>query len=409
MSDKKTLAYINLDGKDFFVGTMWSHFSRGKETSDFEYSSQWLKNKDSFSLQPALFLGAGKQVNARRMPMFGAFGDSAPDTWGRMLMRRYEAQLAKKEARQPRTLNEIDYLLYVCDYARQGALRFKEEEDGDFLYPGTIKSIPPLVKLAELLHSAEKIVSSTEKEKELAMLMMPGSSLGGARPKASVIDKQGNLCIAKFPKKDDDTNNTAWEAAALILAEKCGLNVQKWTLENVGKKRVLIVQRFDRKGQKRIPFLSAMSMINAIDNDVQPHSYIEIAEAIKMYGAAPEKDMLELWKRIVFSIAISNTDDHLRNHGFLYAGRNGWNLSPLYDVVPRNDGKNMLSLCITEDDSSQDFELALEAAEYFGIKLNQAKEITADIKKNVKNWRNAARQLGLKKPEIDKMATAFKV
>lgn len=408
MSDKKTLVYINLDGQDSLVGTMWSHFSRGKESSDFEYSGAWLKNKESFTLQPALFLGAGKQVNVRRMPLFGAFGDSAPDTWGRMLMRRYEAQLARKEDRLPRSLNEIDYLLYVCDYARQGALRFKSEEDGEFLYPGTIKSIPPLVRLAELLHSAEKIVSSSEKEKELAMLIMPGSSLGGARPKASVIDGNGRLCIAKFPKKDDETNNTVWEAVALILAGNCGLNVQKWTLENVGRKKVLILQRFDRNGTKRIPFLSAMSMINAIDNDFQPHSYIEIADAIRMYGAFPEKDLLELWKRIVFSIAISNTDDHLRNHGFLYTGCKGWRLSPLYDVVPRNDGKDMLSLCITEDDNSQDFDLALEAAEYFGIKQNDAKEIIRNIRSETKNWHNIARQLGLKKPEIDKMASAFR-
>lgn len=408
MSDKKTLVYISLDGQDSLVGTMWSHFSRGKESSDFEYSGAWLKNKESFTLQPALFLGAGKQVNVRRMPLFGAFGDSAPDTWGRMLMRRYEAQLARKEDRLPRSLNEIDYLLYVCDYARQGALRFKSEEDGEFLYPGTIKSIPPLVRLAELLHSAEKIVSSSEKEKELAMLIMPGSSLGGARPKASVIDGNGRLCIAKFPKKDDETNNTVWEAVALILAGNCGLNVQKWTLENVGRKKVLILQRFDRNGTKRIPFLSAMSIINAIDNDFQPHSYIEIADAIRMYGAFPEKDLLELWKRIVFSIAISNTDDHLRNHGFLYTGCKGWRLSPLYDVVPRNDGKDMLSLCITEDDNSQDFDLALEAAEYFGIKLDDAKETIRNIRSETKNWCNIARQLGLKKPEIDKMASAFR-
>lgn len=408
MSDKKTLVYINLDGQDSLVGTMWSHFSRGKESSDFEYSGEWLKNKESFTLQPALFLGAGKQVNVRRTPLFGAFGDSAPDTWGRMLMRRYEAQLARKEGRLPRSLNEIDYLLYVCDYARQGALRFKSEEDGEFLYPGTIKSIPPLVRLAELLHSAEKIVSSSEKEKELAMLIMPGSSLGGARPKASVIDGNGRLCIAKFPKKDDETNNTVWEAVALILAGNCGLNVQKWTLENVGRKKVLILQRFDRNGTKRIPFLSAMSMINAIDNDFQPHSYIEIADAIRMYGAFPEKDLLELWKRIVFSIDISNTDDHLRNHGFLYTGCKGWRLSPLYDVVPRNDGKDMLSLCITEDDNSQDFDLALGTAEYFGIKLDDAKEIIRNIRSETKNWHNIARQLGLKKPEIDKMASAFR-
>lgn len=409
MSDKKILVYISLSNENYFVGTLWSHFNRGRETSDFEYSKDWLKNPKAFSLEPALFLGAGKQVNPRQTPLFGSFGDSAPDTWGRILMRRYEAQIAKDENRSPRTLNEIDYLLYVNDYARQGALRFRTEDNNDFLFPGNLKSIPPLVNLTKLLAATEKVVDFEERNSDLQLLLAPGSSLGGARPKASVIDKAGNLCIAKFPKKDDYTNNVLWEAVALTLAKDCGLNVQEWSLHKAGKKNVIVLKRFDRNGKIRIPFLSAMSMLNAIDNDSQTHSYLDIADAIRQNGAVPKEDLKELWKRIVFSILISNTDDHLRNHGFLYVNEAGWKLSPLYDVNPSCDNKNVLSTYITESDNSQSLDLALEVCEYFEISIENAKTIISDMKNKIKNWKTVAKQFGLSKSEIDKMEVAFKI
>lgn len=409
MSDKKILVYISLSNENYFAGTLWSHFNRGRETSDFEYSKDWLKNPKAFSLEPALFLGAGKQVNPRQTPLFGSFGDSAPDTWGRILMRRYEAQIAKDENRSPRTLNEIDYLLYVNDYARQGALRFRTEDNNDFLFPGNLKSIPPLVNLTKLLAATEKVVDFEERNSDLQLLLAPGSSLGGARPKASVIDKDGNLCIAKFPKKDDYTNNVLWEAVALTFAKKCGLNVQEWSLHKAGKKNVIVLKRFDRNGNTRIPFLSAMSMLNAIDNDSQTHSYLDIADAIRQNGATPKEDLKELWKRIVFSILISNTDDHLRNHGFLYVNEAGWKLSPLYDVNPSCDNKNVLSTYITETDNSQSLDLALEVCEYFEISIENAKTIISDMKNKIKNWKTVAKQFGLSKSEIDKMEVAFKI
>lgn len=408
MADKKVLVYINLDCKDYFVGTLWSHFSRGKETSDFEYSKEWLENKISFSLEPNLYLGRGKQVNTRQMPLFGSFGDSAPDTWGRVLMRRYENQLAKNENRSPQTLNEIDYLLLVNDFARQGALRFKTEKSDEFQYPSNIRAIPPLMDLTKLLAASEKIIESSEKESDLQLLLAPGSSLGGARPKAGILDKNGNLCIAKFPKKDDFTNNVLWEGTALTLAQQCGLNVQEWTIYKAGKKNVILLKRFDRNGSVRIPFLSAMSMLNAVDNDIQIHSYLDIADAIRQYGAAPKADLIELWKRIIFSILISNTDDHLRNHGFLYTGANGWTLSPLYDVNPSPDNKNTLSTYITQNDNSQDIDLALSVCEYFDLNLKDAQQIINNFKDVIKNWRIVAKQLGLNKSEIDKMETAFR-
>lgn len=409
MADKKILVYINLDNADYFVGTLWSHFTRGKESSDFEYSKDWLNNKISFSLEPGLYLGKGKQVNARQTPLFGSFGDSAPDTWGRILMRRYENQLAKKENRASKTLNEIDYLLFVNDIARQGALRFKTEDSEDFLYPSNIKAIPPLIDLTKLLAASEKIIESSEKESDLQLLLAPGSSLGGARPKASVMDKHGNLCIAKFPKKDDFTNNVLWEGAALTLAVQCGLNVQEWSIQKAGNKSVILLKRFDRYGKTRIPFLSAMSMLNAIDNDTQIHSYLDIADAIRQYGSSPKEDLTELWKRVVFSILISNTDDHLRNHGFLYIGTDGWKLSPLYDVNPSPDNKNILSTYITPTDNSQDIEVALSVCEYFDLSTQEAKQIIENMKNVIKKWRNVAKQIGLNKSEIDKMESAFRI
>lgn len=409
MADKKVLVYINLDCVDYFVGTLGSHFSRGKETSDFEYSNEWLNYKNSFSLEPGLFFGKGKQVNTRQLPLFGSLGDSAPDTWGRILMRIYENQLAKKENRSPRTLNEIDYLLFVNDMIRQGALRFKTENSNEFQYPSNIKAIPPLIDLTKLLAASEKIIESSEKESDIELLLAPGSSLGGARPKASVLDKNGNLCIAKFPKKDDFTNNVLWEGVALTLAKQCELNVQEWSIQKAGKKNVMLLKRFDRKGNVRIPFLSAMSMLNAIDNDTQIHSYLDIADAIRQYGANAKEDLLELWKRIVFSILISNTDDHLRNHGFLYIGACGWKLSPLYDVNPSPDNKNVLSTYITQTDNTQDIELALSVSEYFDLNMTEARQIINNFRSVIKNWRNTAKQLGLNSSEIDKMELAFRI
>lgn len=407
MADKKILVYIEINNDNHFVGTLWSHYSRNHETSDFEYSKEWLNNPLRFSLQPSLSLYQGKQVNLRPTPLFGSFGDSAPDSWGRQLMRRYEAKLAKEENREEKRLNEIDYLLYVNDFARQGALRFKEE-NGEFLAPQNINPIPPLVRLAELLNATEQVLTSKEKYSDVKLLLAPGSSLGGARPKASVIDKNGNLCIAKFPKKDDTNNNVLWEACALTLAKACGLNTQEWSLEKINKKNVLILKRFDREGHKRIHFLSAMSMLDAIDNDSISHSYVDIADIIKRDGAKPNEDLLELWKRIVFSILISNTDDHLRNHGFLYVNETGWKLSPLYDVNPSNDNKKILSTNITEYDNTQSLELALETCENFRLKLKDAKDIITQMKQQVSNWKTVAKKLGLDKYEIEKMEIAFK-
>lgn len=409
MADKKVYVYINLNDEDILVGQMWSHFNKNKETSTFEYADEWLAGKEAFSLQPNLFLGKGKQAARQGLKIFGAFGDSAPDTWGRILMRRYETKLAKSENRTQRTLNEIDYLLGVNDESRQGALRFKNDADGDFFFPAHIKSIPPLVNLPRLLAAAENIANENEDFEDIKLLLLPGSSLGGARPKASVVDKEGNLCIAKFPKNSDTHNLVLWEAVALTLAKNAGLSTQEWALEKIGDKDVIIMKRFDRFGKTRIPFLSAMSMLNAMDNDEITHSYMDIADVIRQYGSNPKSDLVELWKRIVFSIMISNTDDHLRNHGFLYESEMGWRLSPVYDINPNPYNGGVLTTYISQDDNSADIDVATSVAEYFGIKSKDIKIIIDEIKNSIQKWADVAKSFGISHSEIEEMRIAFKV
>ena len=267
--------------------------------------------------------------------------------------------------------------------------------------------IPPLIELPRLLSAAEHALSDTDTEEDLLLLLAPGSSLGGARPKASVRDRDGHLTIAKFPNKADDMKTVLWEAVALTLAAKAGIPVPLWRLETVLDKPVLLLRRFDRDGATRLPFLSAMSMLSAKDNEAR--SYLEFVDILRQHGAAPTRDMHELWRRIVFSILISNTDDHLRNHGFLWAGPAGWRLSPAYDLnpVPTDIKPRILTTAIDLEDGTASLKLALEVASYFELGTDQARTIATQVGKAVAAWRKEAGRLGLTAPEIDRMASAF--
>lgn len=405
--ERALVVYLNLEGTPQLVGRLWARTRKGREGATFEYDSGWLAHRDRFSLEPALKLGPGPFHTASGKPLFGAIGDSAPDRWGRVLMRRAERRRAERIAETPRTVSEIDYLTMVDDEARQGALRFADREGGPFLAVYGRTKIPPLIELPRLLSAADHILSDTESDEDLRLLLAPGSSLGGARPKASVRDRDGQLAIAKFPNKGDETNAVLWEALALTLASKAGIGVPKWRLENVVEKSVLLLRRFDRIGAERVPFLSAMSMLDAADNE--PRSYLEFVDVLRQYGAAPKEDMWALWRRIVFSILISNTDDHLRNHGFLYAGPNGWRLSPAYDLnpVPVDVKPRVLSTAIDLDDGTASLELAMQVAKYFELQKAQARQIAAEVGEAVSGWRKAACDLGIAGTEIDRMASAF--
>jgi serine/threonine-protein kinase HipA len=405
--ERQVFVYVDLAGVPHLVGRLWGRVRKDKEGATFEYADAWQENLNRFSLEPALKLGPGPFHTTADTPMFGAIGDSAPDRWGRALMRRMERRRAEREGQVPRTLHEMDYLLLVDDDARAGALRFAETEGGPFLAQEEAKRIPPLVALPKLLAAAEHVIDETDTDEDLQLLFAPGSSLGGARPKASVREKDGQLAIAKFPRKDDEISTVVWEAVALALAHKAGIPVPDARVEAVGKKPVLLLRRFDRDGKRRIPFLSAMSMLGAKDRET--HSYLEIADALRQNGAAPKADIEALWRRIVFNVLISNTDDHLRNHGFLYEGRDGWRLSPAYDLnpVPTDIKPRILTTAINEDDGTASLALAMDVAKYFELDATKAREITKQVGKAVSKWRVEAAHYGIAKNEIDRMASAF--
>jgi serine/threonine-protein kinase HipA len=408
MSSKEIIVSIALGSEDISVGKLWFHVRGHKERASFEYDKEWLDCPERFALEPALKLTEGAFHTGQGISLFGAIGDSAPDRWGRVLMRRSEALRAKEQNRAPRTLFEIDYLLGVNDEVRQGALRFSISPDKDvFLSSKQKNNIPPLVDLPKLLSATERFIADNESSEDLRLLLVPGSSLGGARPKASVRDKDGSLAIAKFPKKDDEFNVVVWEAVTLTLAQQAGIKVPLYRLETICEKSALIISRFDREDGKRIPFLSAMSMLGARDNE--QHSYLEMAYALVQNGASPEEDMKELWRRIVFTIMVSNTDDHLRNHGFIYERHKGWRLSPAYDInpTPIEIAPRILTTAIDFHDNSASLETAMRVAKEFRLKKEEALSIIQEVASAVKQWRFVASEFGLSKRECDRMSSAF--
>ena len=405
--EKEALVYVDLRGTPHLVGRLWTRTRQARESATFEYDASWLAHPERFSLEPAIKLGPGPFHAPSGKPLFGAIGDSAPDRWGRLLMRRAERRRSGDEGRTPRTLMETDYLLMVDDEARLGALRFAEREGGPFLAGPGQRKIPALIDLPQLLSAAEHVLSGTDTGEDLRLLLASGSSLGGARPKASVRDRGGHLAIAKFPNQGDEVNTVLWEAVALTLAAKAGIPVPVWRVATVSGKPVLLLRRFDREREMRLPFLSAMSMLDAQDNE--PRSYLEFVDVLRQYGAAPKEDMHALWRRIVFSILISNTDDHLRNHGFLWAGPAGWRLSPAYDLnpVPTDIKPRVLSTAIDLDDRTASLKLALEVAGYFELGEAEAHKIAGQVGHAVATWRKQAAKLGLTPAAIDRMASAF--
>ncbi len=403
----EVLVYMDLRGTPCLAGRLWARERRGRESATFEYDKTWLAHPERFSLEPALELGPGPFHTGAERPLFGAIGDSAPDRWGRVLMRRAERRRADAEKQALRTLREIDYLLMVDDEARQGALRFATREGGPFLAGPAPTRIPPLIELPRLLSAAEHIQEDTETAEDLRLLLAPGSSLGGARPKSSVRDRDRSLAIAKFPSKTDDVNTVLWEAVALSLAHRARIPIPAWRIESAAGTPVLLLRRFDREQGARVPFLSGMSLLGATDNETR--SYLEFVDALRQHGAAPKDDMCAVWRRIVFSILISNTDDHLRNHGFLWTGPAGWRISPAYDLnpVPVDIKPRALTTAIDLEDTTASLELAMDVAGYFELRSDEARKIAAEVGRAVSCWRREAARLGISPGEIDRMASAF--
>ena len=398
--------HIDLDGRTRRVGLARRNLVRGSETVLFEYADTWLADAERFSLEPALALTRGAYAPPARQSIFGSIGDSAPDTWGRRLMQRAERRRAEREGRAVRTLAESDYLLGVLDETRLGALRFRWEGDDIFQAP-TRNGVPALIELGSLLQVTERILRNEETEEDLQLIFAPGSSLGGARPKASVVDQHGHLSIAKFPKETDDYSIETWEEVAFRLAERAGIATPHHELLQVAGKAVLLSRRFDRDGQRRIPFLSAMAITGSKDGETG--SYPEIVDALSRHGARAKADAQALYRRVAFNVMISNVDDHLRNHGFLWHDRTGWSLSPIYDInpTPTDLKARVLTTNIDLDEGTCSIDLLEEAAGYFGLGLKPARAILKEVASATAAWREVAGQAGARASEITRMASAF--
>lgn len=394
------------------LGTLFVDVLRGQETYSFEYNADWLsKTKCAINLDPDLLPYSGRQYPVDNK-MFGVFADASPDRWGRTLMNRKERLLASSENRKPNKLHDSDYLLGVYDESRMGGLRFKTDLNGPFISNDSKSSIPPWTTLRTLEEASRNYEKDeSENNKWVNQLIKPGSSLGGARPKANVVDTKGQLWIAKFPSKNDENDIGAWEKVAHDLAKMCDLTVPESKLEKFSKLgSTFLVKRFDRLTDKRIHFASAMTLLGKKDgaSAIDGTSYIEIASFIKTYGSNPQKDLLELWKRIVFNMAVSNIDNHLRNHAFILT-KSGWSLSPLFDVNPVPYGTE-LSLNVNDTDNRIDINLAIDSAQYFGISKDRAKLEARNILNIVKeNWEKLAVKYGLTRNQILNMKPAFQI
>ncbi|MBS2210721.1 HipA domain-containing protein [Carboxylicivirga mesophila] len=419
MDDKREiLVYAHWTGMDEPrpMGILYSDRLKGKELFSFEYNKQWLKNEAVQTLDPGLQLYSGLHYLGEEQSNFGIFLDSSPDRWGRILMRRREAALARKEEREEQKLFETDYLLGVFDEHRMGAIRFKLHEDAPFLNNNREMAAPPWTSLRELEQVSlrleqDDVMDDPDYLRWLSMLIAPGASLGGARPKASILDDKGALWIAKFPSRNDQGDIGGWEIVTYELAIAAGINMAESRAQKFSSKHyTFLTKRFDRtQGGERIHFASAMTMLGYTDG--QDHadgiSYLELVEFIQNYGANVNNDLAELWRRIVFSICVSNTDDHLRNHGFILTNQ-GWVLSPAYDINPVETGMG-LKLNISDEDNALDLDLALEVAEYFRLSEQHALVIIDEVKNAVSKWRKVADKYGLSRTEQEVKAMAFRM
>lgn len=405
--------WLTLD-EPILIGELYSELLRGKEIFSFAYNSAWLQSNYAYQLDPDLGLFEGIQYLNDEKPNFGLFLDSSPDRWGRVLMKRREAALARKEERNTNKLFETDFLLGVFDGHRMGALRFKLDKDGSFLNDDEKLASPPWTSIRQLEQISLRLEEDDSLDdpdylKWLQMLVSPGSSLGGARPKASVLDNEGNLWIAKFPSKNDGDDIGAWEMVTYELAILCGIDMAESKAQKFSSNQhTFLTKRFDRTTEgKRIHFASAMTLLGYIDGaDASSGvSYLELVDFITKNGANPESDLKQLWRRIVFSICVSNTDDHLRNHGFLLTEK-GWELSPAYDINPVETGVG-LKLNISEDDNSLDLDLATQVAPYFRTTQDEADTIINDVIKIVSNWRDYANKYKISRLEQENKADAF--
>jgi serine/threonine-protein kinase HipA len=406
MADREVEVLVQVGGEDLPAGRLWGHRRRGVESQTFGYSREYLARAGAYELDPALPLVEGPQQTPAGRPIFGAFSDSSPDRWGRKLIKRGERRRAGREQRAERSFGETELLLGVRDDLRQGALRFRDPQGGEFLADEE-GGVPAMLALPRLLRAAERADLDEDDDDDLATLLRGGSSLGGARPKAHVVDPAGRVSIAKFPRpSDDEWDVMRWEAVALRLAREAGIDVASSSLHTIDGKAVHVVERFDRADDLRVGYVSAMTMLER--GDGEGGSYLEIADVIQRQSPSAAADLRELWRRIAFSILISNFDDHLRNHGFLRTSSSGWSLSPAFDLNPDpRPGERRLDTAIDFDDTAARLDLLLEVAPEFRLSGAEAVEVIGQAFEATSRWREVASALGLPDSELTLMAPAF--
>ena len=395
------------------IGELSYEFLRGSDSYRFCYNDEWLKDCGGLFLSDDLNNYPGQQYTPPGKDIFGCFSDALPDRWGRILINRREQILAKEENRPVRRLSSFDYLIGIEDFSRMGAFRFKESIDGDYINASEILRIPPLTDIRELIAASSEIEKSEDENRLpemrwIAQLVQPGSSLGGARPKASVIDENKILYIAKFPSRKDDYDVGLWEHFSHLLAKKAGVNAADTRVISTSDKyHTLLSRRFDRREDgKRIHFASAMTLLglNDGDNANTGHGYLDIVDFILQNCTNVEDNLQELYRRVAFNICIGNTDDHFRNHGFLLTAK-GWTLAPAYDINPTLN--EYQSLLINSYTNKSDLNELLNSCEEYMLQKHIAQQIISEVLNAVKEWRLLATRLGIAKSEQERFAAVF--
>ena len=395
------------------IGELSYESLRGSDSYGFCYNDEWLKDYGGLFLSDDLNNYPGQQYTTPGKDIFGCFSDALPDRWGRTLINRREQILAKEENRPVRRLSSFDYLIGIEDFSRMGAFRFKESINGDYINASEILRIPPLTDIRELIAASSEIEKSEDENRLpemrwIAQLVQPGSSLGGARPKASVIDENRILCIAKFPSRKDDYDVGLWEHFSHLLAKKAGVNAAETRVISTSDKyHTLLSRRFDRREEgKRIHFASAMTLLGLNDgnNANTGHGYLDIVDFILQNCTNVEDNLQELYRRVAFNICVGNTDDHFRNHGFLLTAK-GWTLSPAYDMNPSLN--EYQSLLINSSNNKSDLNELLNSCEEYMLQKQSAQQIISEVLNAVKKWRLLATRLGIVKSEQERFAAAF--
>lgn len=413
---KKLHVYADFDWLDApqRIGELSYESVRGGETYGFSFDEQWLTRQGNVFLCEELKGFPGIQYSPSGRDIFGCFSDALPDRWGRTLLNRREQIAAETENRPVRRLTSFDYLTGIDDFSRMGGFRFREAIGGDFINAEASLRVPPLANVCELMHAAHEIEASEEKHllpasKWIAQLLHPGTSLGGARPKASVLDENGALTVAKFPSRNDDYDVAQWEHFCHVMGQKAGIHVAETRTISGGDHHILLSKRFDRTptGQ-RIHFASALTLLGLTDGDSAStgYGYPDIVDFIVRYGSKVEQNLEELFRRVAFYIIIGNTDDHFRNHGFLLT-RKGWELSPAYDINPTLSTHQ--SLLISRTSNESDTDILLNAAGEYMLSKERASTILSEVKNAMTTWKKEARKLGLSQRDIDRFGGRFEL